>query len=102
MISHTPQMALQDSTKKLDIAMIGRVCAYALFSVIVFGGWVATWTLILGLSLTIAILAPVGLAVFALVPASVRRSQQAKKARSSRRLEDSQVEFDDRVWLAQL
>jgi hypothetical protein len=108
MISHAPQTILQDSTEKLDVSMIGRSCAYALLSIVVLGGWFATWFVLLGLGLTLALVAPVGLIAFSMIPASVRRTHPAMHApekltlRATRmvRMRD-RIELDDRAWSAQ-
>lgn len=75
MISHTPQMALQDSADKLDTSMIGRLCVFALLSVVVLGGWLATWAYVLGLGWTLALVLPVALVAFSVIPSSMRRTQ---------------------------
>ncbi|HNO77541.1 MAG TPA: hypothetical protein PKN33_05720 [Phycisphaerae bacterium] len=105
MISHTPQMALQDSAGKLDSSQVGRFCVYAVTSVVVLGGWLATWTLILGLGLTIALVLPIAVIAFSMIPSTVRRGQAVRPAAVTynrgmvRRLRThNHVEMIDPAW----
>ncbi|GJM24272.1 MAG: hypothetical protein DHS20C16_06870 [Phycisphaerae bacterium] len=74
MISHAPQMTLQDSTEKLITPTIGRWCLYALLSIVVLGGWLATWIIILGFGLTLSLTVPIGLIALSVIPAKARRT----------------------------
>ncbi len=96
MISQAPHMTLQNTSEELENSVLGRACAFALFSIVVFGGWLATWALIFGFGLVFMVVAIVGLVALAMVPVAARR-----KSRTIRRPRRN-IQRQDRIGFREL